>query len=176
MVVILLYSMIVFNFTDSGLSFEAYFIIFTAWSKECDLGLESIDLLHTFFPLKQTEIKTNSFSIAQSFQYIQAGSTFSSTIRRKLPSTDFSNFCSSSKVNPCRSSPLMRLSSMDHYMSQHCIQECSSMVSAIISPVNLPQFAVFLCYFFDHHGIQAIIKLKGQKNIAFVNAKTYYII
>jgi hypothetical protein len=44
------------------------------------------------------------------------------------------------------------------------------MVSTIISLVILPQFTVFLCYFFDQHGMHTTIKLKGQKNIAFVNA------
>jgi hypothetical protein len=97
------------------------------WGKECDLVLESIDLIYNFTPLKQIEVETCVRYCTEFSAYISPESrqekttqTFSSTTRHKLVSINFSNLCSSSKFNPCRSSPLTWLSSMDHYMSQHC--------------------------------------------------------
>jgi hypothetical protein len=85
--------------------------------------------------------------------------------RHKLPSINFSNFSNSSMFSPCRSSPLVRLSSVDHHMYQHCKLECDLLRQQVIDPEILPQFTGFLCYFLVQHGMHSTIKLKGQKRI-----------
>lgn len=91
--------------------------------------------------------------------------TFVSMTRHKLPSINFSNFSNSSMFSPCRSSPLVRLSSVDHHMYQHCKLECDLLRQRVIDPEILPQFTGFLCYFLVQHGMHSTIKLKGQKRI-----------
>lgn len=148
-------------------------------SSEVTLDLRASTSLRIFSPWNTLKLK-HVWGIEQSLQRIYTGQnylqelrqdksaawiTFVSMTRHKLPSINFSNFSNSAMLSPCRSSPLVRLSSVDHHMYQHCKLECDLLRQRVIDPEILPQFTGFLCYFLVQHGMHSTIKLKGQKRI-----------